>query len=74
MVSVTKSGDMLVGSNNGDLFVAPRSTTGKYEDYDAVVEISNSPDYTVNCVIESVDEYPLNVNSIAYRGVTYEGE
>jgi hypothetical protein len=74
MTSATKSGSMYVGSNNGDMYIPPRSTESLYEDYDAVVEISNSPDYNVQCVIESFEEHPLNLNSIAYRGVTYEGE
>lgn len=74
-VGVTKSGRFYIGTNTGELFIAPKSdVTNTYEDYNPIIELSNSPDYDVKCIIESYEEEPLNINTIAYRGVTYEGE
>ena len=74
MPLLTKSGRMLLGSNNGTLYVPRKSGTGWFDDYEPVMELSNSPDYSIKCVFESYEDEPLNINGIAYRGVTYEGE
>lgn len=70
---LTKSGSCKVGTNNGSIYAVEKTTT-TFDDYSPTVELSNNPDYNVSCVIKSLNGQPLNISSVAFRGVTYEGE
>jgi hypothetical protein len=72
-IYLTKSGKCKVGSNNGSMYPVEKSSDA-VETYAPVVDLSNNPDYHIRCIIESLNGTPLNISSIALRGVTYEGE
>lgn len=72
-IYLTKSGKFKIGGTDGTQFTVEK-TTSTFDDYNEVVEFSNNSDYEVKCVISSVDGHPVNISSVAFRGVTYEGE
>lgn len=70
---LTKSGTCKIGANNGTLYTVEK-TTSTFDDYSPVMEFSSNPDYHIKCVVKSTNGQALNISSIAFRGVTYEGE
>mgnify|MGYP000985175923 CR=1 FL=1 len=73
-IYLTKSGNCYIGANNGSLYPTEREIEASAIDHSPVVEFSNNPDYHISCVVKSVPGQALNISSIAFRGVTYEGE
>lgn len=77
-LNLTKSGACTVGSDNGIedpvMFPIARASSTAWVDSNPTVELSSNPDYNVRCIVKSVNGQPLNISSIAFRGVTYEGE
>lgn len=72
-IYLTKSGKCKIGTDNGQLYTVEK-TSDTFETYSPVVELSNNPDYHIRCIIESLNGQALNISSVAFRGVTYEGE
>jgi len=70
-VHAIASGSYYLGSTNGKMYL---KSIGQISDSNETVEFSNNPDYTVDCIVQSVNGQPLNISSISFRGVTYEGE